>query len=69
MNNQTNKHLAALENKLQLLAQGQVIGLTPEEAAIYGVEDADIYDQALTQTWDDDFPDELEISDPFTTNF
>lgn len=69
MNNQNNKHIAALERKLQLLAHGRAIGLTPEEAAIYGVEDADIYDPALTQTMEKDFPDALEFYDPFNSNF
>ena len=68
MNHQTNKHLAALESKLQLLAQGHAIGLTPEEAAIYGVEEADTYDPALIQAGKDDFPNATEFPDPFTTN-
>jgi hypothetical protein len=64
MNNQVNKHLLSLENKLQSLAQGQDIGLTPEEAAIYGVENADTYYPNLRQTLEDEFADEPEPTDP-----
>ncbi len=31
----------SLEDKLNMLAAGQVIGLTPAEAAVYGVDYAD----------------------------
>lgn len=33
-----NRHLGALEKKLQLIAEGQELELTPEEALIYGVD-------------------------------
>jgi hypothetical protein len=36
-----NRHLGSLEKKLQLIADGQELELTPEEALIYGVDDAD----------------------------
>jgi len=36
-----NKHLGSLEKKLQLIADGQELELTPEEALIYGVDYAD----------------------------
>ncbi len=38
-------HLKSLEQKLRILASGEEIGLTPEEAAIYGVEQADHWDE------------------------
>jgi hypothetical protein len=34
----------SLEDKLQLIAEGELLDLTPEEAIIYGVDYADIYD-------------------------
>ncbi|MCT1530208.1 MULTISPECIES: hypothetical protein [Sphingobacterium] len=34
-------HLRSLQQKLSILASGEDIGLTPQEAAIYGVEYAD----------------------------
>ena len=34
-------HLRSLQQKLSILASGEDIGLTPAEAAIYGVEYAD----------------------------
>lgn len=34
-------HLRSLQQKLSVLASGEDIGLTPEEAAIYGVDYAD----------------------------
>lgn len=34
-------HLRLLGQKLSILASGEDIGLTPQEAAIYGVEHAD----------------------------
>jgi hypothetical protein len=36
-----NRHLGSLERKLQLIADGQELELTPEEALIYGVDYAD----------------------------
>lgn len=36
-----NRHLGSLERKLQLIADGQEMELTPEEAMIYGVDYAD----------------------------
>jgi hypothetical protein len=36
-----NRHLGSLERKLQLIAEGQKLELTPEEALIYGVDYAD----------------------------
>lgn len=36
-----NRHRGALERKLQLIAEGQELELTPEEALIYGVDYAD----------------------------
>jgi hypothetical protein len=36
-----NRHLGSLEKKLQLIADGQELELTPEEALIYGVDYAD----------------------------
>ncbi|MEC3879111.1 MULTISPECIES: hypothetical protein [Parapedobacter] len=34
-------HLRSLQQKLSILASGEDIGITPQEAAIYGVEYAD----------------------------
>lgn len=34
-------HLRSLQQKLSILASGEDIGLTPQEAAIYGVDYAD----------------------------
>jgi hypothetical protein len=39
--NYHNQHLGSLEKKLQLIADGQELELTPEEALIYGVDYAD----------------------------
>ena len=39
--NYDNLHLGSLEKKLQLIADGQELELTPEEALIYGVDNAD----------------------------
>ncbi len=36
-----NRHLGLLERKLQLIAEGQELELTPEEALIYGIDYAD----------------------------
>jgi hypothetical protein len=36
-----NRHLGSLERKLQLIAEGQELELTPEESLIYGVDQAD----------------------------
>ena len=36
-----NRHLGSLERKLQLIADGQELELTPEEALIYGVDNTD----------------------------
>lgn len=36
-----NRYLGSLERKLQLIADGQELELTPEEALIYGVDYAD----------------------------
>lgn len=36
-----NRHLGALEKKLQLIAEGEELELTPEEALIYGIDYAD----------------------------
>ncbi|MXV51996.1 hypothetical protein GS399_13525 [Pedobacter sp. HMF7647] len=36
-----NRHLGSLERKLQLIAEGQELELTPEEALIYGVDYVD----------------------------
>jgi len=36
-----NRHLGSLERKLQLIAEGQELELTAEEALIYGVDYAD----------------------------
>lgn len=44
-----NRHLGSLERKLQLIADGQELELTPEEALIYGVDYAD----DLTEVTDD----------------
>ncbi len=44
-----NQHLGSLERKLQLIADGQELELTPEEALIYGVDYAD----ELTEVTDD----------------
>jgi len=38
--------ITSLEGKLRLLAEGEEIGLTPEEAAIYGVDYADIFPES-----------------------
>jgi len=39
--NYHNRHLGSLERKLQLIAEGQELELTAEEALIYGVDYAD----------------------------
>ena len=44
-----NRHLGSLERKLQLIADGQELELTPEEALIYSVDYAD----ELTEVTDD----------------
>jgi len=36
------KNSKSLEDKLNTLAAGQAIGLTPAEAAVYGVDYADV---------------------------
>lgn len=36
-----NYHFISLQQKLSILASGEDIGLTPQEAAIYGVDYAD----------------------------
>jgi hypothetical protein len=69
MKNQADRHLISLESKLQLLAQGQAVGLTPEEAAIYGVEDADVYDPTLNRVAEDQFPDEPKFSNSVQFKF
>lgn len=38
-----NRHLGALEKKLQLIAEGHELDLTPEEALIYGIDYAEEY--------------------------
>lgn len=35
------RYLKTLEDKLHLLAEGEDIGLTPEEATVYGADYAD----------------------------
>jgi hypothetical protein len=40
-----NRHLGSLERKLQLIADGQELELTPEEALIYGVDYADEFSE------------------------
>ena len=45
-------HLRSLQQKLSILASGEDIGLTPQEAAIYGVEYAD--------EWPDDESPEVD---------
>jgi len=45
-------HLRSLQQKLSILASGEDIGLTPQEAAIYGVEYAD--------EWPDDESQEVD---------
>ncbi|TQM49595.1 hypothetical protein BDE36_1314 [Arcticibacter tournemirensis] len=49
-------HSRSLEDKLNTLAAGQAIGLTAAEAAIYGVEYADILPE-------DDDPQEVGEDD------
>jgi len=48
-------HLRSLQQKLSVLASGDEIGLTPAEAAIYGVEYADEWpeDESLEVDEDD----------------
>jgi hypothetical protein len=43
MNYEFNRHLGSLEKKLQMIADGQELELTPEESLIYGVDYADEY--------------------------
>lgn len=52
-NTMTPYYLASLEDKLQLIAEGEMLELTPEEAIIYGVDYADTYDGE-----EDDYGDE-----------
>jgi len=49
-----NNDQRSLERKLQLLAEGEEFGLTPEEAAIYGVEYADEFPEELQEEPDDE---------------
>jgi len=44
-----NRHLGSLERKLQLIAEGQELELTPEEALIYGVDYADEFSGDLDE--------------------
>lgn len=43
----------SLERKLRLLAEGEEIGLTPEEAAIYGVDYIDIMTEDMEDLSDE----------------
>lgn len=53
-----NQHQLSLELKLRLLAQGMAMGLTPAEAAIYGVEDADFFEEETNEETSNDSPSE-----------
>lgn len=44
-----NRDQGSLERKLQLIAEGQELELTPEEALIYGVDNADEF----ASQWDE----------------
>lgn len=48
-----NRHLGALEQKLQLIAEGQELELTPEESLIYGVDYADEYPEDTDEREED----------------
>ncbi len=47
-------HLRSLQQKLSVLASGEDIGLTPSEAAIYGVEYADEWPNEESSEVDED---------------
>ncbi|WP_286770051.1 hypothetical protein [Sphingobacterium sp. 40-24] len=47
-------HLRSLQQKLSVLASGEDIGLTPAEAAIYGVEYADEWPDEESPEVDED---------------
>ena len=50
-----NRHLGSLENKLQLIADGQEMELTPEEALIYGVDYADEFTEDVDERKEADY--------------
>lgn len=43
----------SLEDKLELIAEGEMLDLTPEEAIIYGVDYADHYEEMEDDYGDD----------------
>lgn len=47
-------HLRLLGQKLSVLASGEDIGLTPQEAAVYGVEYADEWPEDESPEVDED---------------
>jgi len=47
-------HLRSLQQKLSILASGEDIGLTPQEAAVYGVEYADEWPDESPEVDDDE---------------
>jgi hypothetical protein len=49
-----NRHLGSLERKLQLIADGQELELTPEEALIYGVDHTDEFPDDWDERKEDD---------------
>lgn len=55
-NEHFDQHQLSLELKLRLLAQGMAMGLTPAEAAIYGVEDADFLEEEVYEETSNDLP-------------
>lgn len=46
-------HLKSLEEKLNILASGEEIGLTPEEAAVYGIEYVDTWPEEESEEEDE----------------
>lgn len=50
-----NRHLGALEKKLQLIAEGQALELTPEEALIYGVDYIDEFTEETDEEKEDTY--------------
>lgn len=53
--NYDNRHLGSLEKKLQLIAEGQELDLTPEEALIYGVDYADEFPEDTGERKEDSY--------------
>jgi|GEM_PF-356536 len=50
-----NRHLDSLERKLQLIADGQELELTPEEVLIYGVDYTDEFTEDMDERKEGDY--------------